>query len=164
MKSIQDAQKDNKISIFRGIKSTIKNMSSSELNFPASENPSSKWRFTWEAQSHVSTLRLILFNTKFKPSSQCNNISINLYVEQSLLTISFFEPEQKPATLIRVPLPRVLIDPESPVHSRAFDDHIEVKFSLLIPVDHPLMSGLDLSEPEGKPASDTLFPFSVNYG
>ncbi|XP_009606956.1 uncharacterized protein [Nicotiana tomentosiformis] len=138
-------------------------MSSSELNFPASQNPSSKWRFTWEAQSHVSTLRLILFNTKFKPSSQCNNISINLYVEQSLLTISFFEPEQKPATLIRVPLPRVLIDPESPVHSRAFDDHIEVKLSLLIPVDHPLMSGLDLSEPEGKPASDTLFPFSVNY-
>ncbi|MCD9558706.1 hypothetical protein HAX54_016240 [Datura stramonium] len=132
--------------------------SSSELVFPASAENPNKWRFTWEAQSHISTLRLILFNPKFKPSSQSTVITVNLSVEQSLLTVTFFE------TTLRVPVPRVLIDPESPVHCRVFDDHIEVKLSLLLPVDHPLISGLELPEPEEeKPASDTFFPFSVNY-
>ncbi|KAG5614238.1 hypothetical protein H5410_014062 [Solanum commersonii] len=141
------------------MESTIKIMSSSsEIVFPAStENPnSSKWRFTWEAQSHTSTLRLILFNPNIKP---CTEITVNLSVEKSLLTVCFVEGDS-----IRVPVPRVLIDPEAPVHCRVFDDHVEVKLSLLLPVDHPLISGLDLSEPEEeKPDSDTFFPFSVNY-
>ncbi|XP_060188131.1 uncharacterized protein LOC132617196 [Lycium barbarum] len=121
----------------------------------SSKNPS-KWGFTWEAQSHISTLRLILFNPKFKPSIQCTNIKVNLIIEQSLLTVNFNE------TSVRVPVPRVLIDPEEPVHFRAFDDHIEVKLSLLLPVNHPLVAGLDLSDPDDKPGSDTCFPFSVN--
>ncbi|XP_006343429.1 uncharacterized protein [Solanum tuberosum] len=132
--------------------------SSSEIVFPAStENPnSSKWRFTWEAQSHTSTLRLILFNSNIK---SCTEITVNLSVEKSLLTVCFVEGDS-----VRVPVPRVLIDPEAPVHCRVFDDHVEVKLSLLLPVDHPLISGLDLSEPEEeKPDSDTFFPFSVNY-
>ncbi|KAJ8549169.1 hypothetical protein K7X08_032876 [Anisodus acutangulus] len=84
-------------------------------------------------------------------------------MEKSLLIVSFFELEVGPETSVRVPVPRVLIDPECPVHVRAFDDYIEVKLSLLLPVDHPLVSGFDLSEPEEKPGSDTCFPFSVNY-
>lgn len=80
-------------------------------------------------------------------------------MEKSLLTLCFSEGES-----VRVPVPRVLIDPEAPIHSRVFDDHVEVKIALLLPVDHPLISGLDLSEPEEeKSDSDTCFPFSVNY-
>lgn len=133
--------------------------SSCELVFPASaENPNcSKWRFTWEAQSHTSILRLIVFNPNIKP---CAEINVKLSVEKSLLTLCFAQGES-----IRVPVPRVLIDPEAPVHCRVFDDHVEVKLALLLPVDHPLISGLDLSETEEeKPDSGTCFPFSVNYG
>ncbi|XP_027770990.1 uncharacterized protein LOC107012720 isoform X2 [Solanum pennellii] len=143
------------------MESTIKIMSSSsEPVFPASTvNPNcSKWRFTWEAQSHTSTLRLILFSSNIKP---CTEITVNLSVEKSLLTVCFVEGDS-----IRVPVPRVLIDPEAPVHCRVFDDHVEIKLALLLPVDHPLISGLDLSEPEPeeeKLDSDTCFPFSVNY-
>lgn len=144
------------------MESTIKIMSSSsEPVFPASTvNPNcSKWRFKWEAQSHTSTLRLILFSSNIKP---CTEITVNLSVEKSLLTVCFVEGDT-----IRVPVPRVLIDPEAPVHCRVFDDHVEIKLALLLPVDHPLISGLDLSEPEPeeeKLDSDTCFPFSVNYG
>ncbi|CAN4116776.1 unnamed protein product [Withania somnifera] len=130
--------------------------SSCELIFPAcaAENPnlnpnSSTWRFTWEAQSHTSTLRLILFNPKAKPSSQC---TVNLCIEQSLLTVTFSEKGDS----IRVPVPRVLIDPESPVHCRVFDDHVEVKLTLLLPVDHPLISDLDLPEPKEKNRSQLI--------
>ncbi|XP_004234605.1 uncharacterized protein [Solanum lycopersicum] len=143
------------------MESTIKIMSSSsEPVFPASTvNPNcSKWRFKWEAQSHTSTLRLILFSSNIKP---CTEITVNLSVEKSLLTVCFVEGDT-----IRVPVPRVLIDPEAPVHCRVFDDHVEIKLALLLPVDHPLISGLDLSEPEPeeeKLDSDTCFPFSVNY-
>ncbi|KAF3635142.1 putative mitochondrial chaperone BCS1-A-like [Capsicum annuum] len=133
--------------------------SSTKLVFPASTiaNPkTTKWQFTWEAQSHTSILRLILFNPNLKP--RCVGISVNLFMEQSLLTV-----EVETGTLLRVRVPRVLIDPEVPVNCRTFDDHIEVKVSLLLPVDHPLVLDLDLHEPEGENSgSDNFFPFSVN--
>lgn len=75
--------------------------------------------------------------------------------------MSFLEGEGQIETLVRVPVPRVLIDPESPLHFRVFDDHIEVKLVLLLPVDHPLVSNFDsILNVEGN--SDELRPFSVD--
>ncbi|KAM7529677.1 hypothetical protein LguiB_033087 [Lonicera macranthoides] len=100
-----------------------------------------KWRFTWESQSHIPTLRLLLFNPVTTPSTQCINLKLNLVIEQSLLAVSFFQDQVEVS--LRVPIPRVLIDVESPVNFRALDNHIEVKLALLLPVDHPLVSSFD---------------------
>nr|GMC66180.1 uncharacterized protein LOC109167581 [Ipomoea batatas]GMD43119.1 uncharacterized protein LOC109167581 [Ipomoea batatas] len=117
-------------------------MCSSEPRLRASENPS-EWRFTWEAQSHVPILRLYLFNPKIKPAAHCAHLRVDAVFEQSLLTVSFFETECQVETSLRVPIPRVVVDFESPVHARTLDDHIEVKLALLLPVDHPLGSNFD---------------------
>lgn len=100
-----------------------------------------KWRFTWESQSHIPTLRLLLFSPVTTPSTQCINLKLNLVIEQSLLAVSFFQDQVEVS--LRVPIPRVLIEVESPVNFRALDDHIEVKLALLLPVDHPLVSSFD---------------------
>lgn len=124
---------------------------SSELR--ASENPR-KWRFTWEAQSHIPTLKLFLFNPNTKPSILCKNLKVELVLEQSVLRVSWSESESESESevLLGVPLPRVLIDAESPVQFRALDDHVEVKLVLLLPVDHPIVANFDsvlsLSEDE----------------
>ncbi|XP_031107214.1 uncharacterized protein LOC116011922 [Ipomoea triloba] len=117
-------------------------MCSSEPRLRATENPS-EWRFTWEAQSHVPILRLYLFNANIKPAVHCAHLRVDAVFEQSLLTVSFFETECQIETSLRVPIPRVVVDFESPVHSRTLDDHIEVKLALLLPVDHPLGSNFD---------------------
>ncbi|XAR73833.1 hypothetical protein NMG60_11007934 [Bertholletia excelsa] len=115
--------------------------------FGACENPW-KWRFTWEAQSHIPSLKLLLFNYDINPSNHCKNLQVS--IEQSLLIASWFEGEDKVS--LRVPIPRVLIDAESPVQYRALYDHIEVKLVLLLPVDHPILANLgsvlSLSEDE----------------
>lgn len=128
----------------------------------AAEDPS-MWRFIWEAQSHTSILRLLLFNPNTKPSAQCRDLKLSLLPQQSLLTVSFLEGEGLIETLVRVPVPRVLIDPESPLRFRVFDDHIEVKLVLLLPVDHPLVSDFDsiLNIEEN---NDELRPLSVDSG
>uniref|UniRef100_A0A5B7ALF7 Uncharacterized protein n=1 Tax=Davidia involucrata TaxID=16924 RepID=A0A5B7ALF7_DAVIN len=124
-----------------------------------SKNPR-KWRFTWEAQSHIPTLRLFIFNLNAKPSTQCKNLKIILVLEQSLLVASWFEEEVEVS--LRVPIPRVLIDVESPVNFRALDDHVEVKLVLLLPVDHPILTNFeDESHPENV-FSDDLLPLSVD--
>ncbi|XP_059640302.1 uncharacterized protein LOC132282594 [Cornus florida] len=115
-------------------------MSSSELRI--FENPR-KWRFTWEAQSHIPTLRLFLFNPNSKPSTQCKNLNVNLVLQQSLLIVSWSEEEEELEISLRVPIPRALVDVESPVHFRALDDHIDVKLVLLLPVDHPIFTNLE---------------------
>ncbi|KAF5960983.1 hypothetical protein HYC85_002192 [Camellia sinensis] len=124
---------------------------SSELR--ASENPR-KWRFTWEAQSHIPTLKLFLFNPNTKPSILCKNLKVELVLEQYLLRVSWSESESESESevLLGVPLPRVLIDAESPVQFRALDDHVEVKLVLLLPVDHPIVANFDsvLSLSEGE--------------
>ncbi|KAK4383086.1 hypothetical protein Sango_2809800 [Sesamum angolense] len=122
---------------------------------------SSSWRFTWEAQSHTPILRLLLFNPKMKPSAQCRDLKLSFLREQSLLTVSFLDDDAQIETSVRVPVPRVLVDPESPLQVRAFDDHIEVKLVLLLPVDHPLVSDFDsvLSSEENK---DELLPLSID--
>ncbi|GFQ04027.1 hypothetical protein PHJA_002546600 [Phtheirospermum japonicum] len=98
------------------------------------------WWFTWEAQSHTSILRLLLLNPNTNPSTQCGDLKLSLLPQQSLLTVSFLERESLVETLVRVPVPRVLVDADSPIHLKVFDDHIEVKLVLLLPVDHPLVS------------------------
>lgn len=121
------------------------------------------WRFTWEAQSHTPILRLLLFNPSIKPSAQCRDLKLSLVPEKSLLTVSFLEAEGQIETSVRVLVPRVLIDPESPTRFRLFDDHIEVKLVLLLPVDHPLVSDFD-SILDNEENGDVLRPFSVDSG
>ncbi|KAF7809697.1 DUF2351 family protein [Senna tora] len=101
---------------------------------------SRKWRYTWEAQSHIPTLRLLLFARNANPSLQCHNLNVQLHLSQSFVVVSWFE--DTPVSL-RVPIPRVLVDVESPLSFRALDDHIEVKLLLLLPVDHPIVSSFD---------------------
>ncbi|KAF3440718.1 hypothetical protein FNV43_RR19004 [Rhamnella rubrinervis] len=103
------------------------------------ENPR-KWRFTWEAQSHIPTLRLFLFDSCTKPSTQCQNLNVNVSLKQSLVLVTWCQDTQ---VSLRVPIPRVLVDSESPVSFRALEDHIEVKLVLLLPVDHPIVSSFD---------------------
>ncbi|XP_047974649.1 uncharacterized protein LOC125216907 [Salvia hispanica] len=104
---------------------------------------SSCWQFAWEAQSHASILRLLLFKANTKPSAQCTDLKLSFHPQKSLLTVSFRGCEGQTETSVRVPVPRVLIDPESPLNFRVFDDHIEVKLVLLLPIDHPLVSNFD---------------------
>lgn len=124
---------------------------------------SSCWQFTWEAQSHASILRLLLFNPNTKPSVQCRDLKVSFHPQKSLLTVSFCEGEGKIETSVRVPVPRVLIDPDSPLHFRAFDDHIDVKLVLLLPVNHPLVSKFD-SLLSAEESSDEIRPLSVDSG
>lgn len=69
---------------------------------------------------------------------------------------------------IRVPVPPVLIDAESPPNFRAFEDHIEVKFVLLLPVDHPIILNfdnvLDFSEERGNSNSKASKSLSMDSG
>lgn len=113
-----------------------------------------KWRFTWEAQSHIPTLKLLVFNPNTKPPIQCHDLKVNLLLEQSLLTVTWFEVS------LRVPIPRVLIDAESPLQFRALDDHIEVKLVLLLPVDHPILTSLDslLNLSDDESHRETAYP------
>ncbi|KAH1058840.1 hypothetical protein GYH30_003082 [Glycine max] len=107
-----------------------------------SDSEQQGWRYTWEAQSHIPTLRLTLFpNDKtLNPSLQCKDLAVDLHSSHSFLTLtaSFLS--------LRVPLPAVLVDGDSPVAFRPLSDHIEVKLLLLLPVDHPILSALDLSQ------------------
>lgn len=128
-----------------------------------------KWRFTWEAQSQIPTFKLLLFNpdSNTKPSTQCHDLKVNLLLQESLLTLTWFEAGAEVS--LRVPIPRVLVDPESPLQCRALDDHIEVKLVLLLPVDHPILTSLDsvlnLSDDESRrresPCPDYSRPLSM---
>lgn len=113
------------------------------------------WRYTWEAQSHIPTLKLCLFNTFIESATQFSDLKVTLVMEQFLLLVSFRNGEAE--TSLRVPIPRILIDHESPVYFRAHNDHIEVKLVLLLPVDHPLVS-------EFGSVSDDFLPLSTDSG
>lgn len=131
------------------------------------ENPR-KWRFTWEAQSHHPTLKLFLFNRQADHKSHCRCLDVSLNSRQSKIHVSFVADGDE-LVLLGVPVPRVLIDDESPLSFRAMDDHIEVKVTLLLPVDHPIVSNFDsmlsLSEdPGGSPVSDDVEPLSMDTG
>ncbi|KAJ6990650.1 hypothetical protein NC653_019037 [Populus alba x Populus x berolinensis] len=108
---------------------------------------------------------LFLFNSQSKPS--VHHLQAQLNLSKSHLLVAFTENEETSEVSIRVPIPRVLIDPESPVNAKASDDHIEVKLVLLLPVDHPLVSTFDLlnlsdDESERNEDLDLLNPFIMD--
>ncbi|XP_004289121.1 PREDICTED: uncharacterized protein LOC101309100 [Fragaria vesca subsp. vesca] len=104
---------------------------------------STEWRFTWESQSHIPTLRLFLFNSSTNsstnPSTQCHNLTVHLSLPHSLLLLTWTAAADAAVVSLCVPMPRVLLDDESPVSFKALDDHIEVKLALLLPVDHSIV-------------------------
>lgn len=109
------------------------------------QNPKTerKWRYTWEAQSHSPNLRLFLFDSETNPKSHCKSLNVSVLPEKSQLLVTWIGcSEAEDGVSLRVPVPRVLLDAESPVKFKALDDHIEVRLVLLLPVDHPLVSGL----------------------
>ncbi|XP_027347534.1 uncharacterized protein LOC113858932 [Abrus precatorius] len=111
-----------------------------------------RWRYTWEAQSHIPTLRLMLFpqNKTLIPSLQCHNLNVHLHSSHSFLILTFS------SLSLRVPLPSVLVDADSPITFRPLSDHIQVKLVLLLPVDHPVLSTLNLSQTSPPHASVPL--------
>ncbi|KAJ9561936.1 hypothetical protein OSB04_007096 [Centaurea solstitialis] len=111
---------------------------------PAIKNPR-KWRFTWESNSHVPILRLYLFNPTTKPSSECTNLKVDLLCDKSLVKVTWLQSNET-AESLWVPIPRVLIDAGSPINLRALDDHIEAKFVLILPVDHPIVSNFGFED------------------
>lgn len=104
------------------------------------QNPR-KWRYTWEAQSHIPLLKLFIFSPEINPITHCNHLNVDLKFEKSLLLLNYSKDENSPNSIsLLVPLPRVLVDLDSPLNFRAFDDHIQVKIPLLLSVDHPIVS------------------------
>ncbi|PKA56714.1 hypothetical protein AXF42_Ash012844 [Apostasia shenzhenica] len=114
---------------------------------PEDSKSTRRWRFTWEALAHIPTLRLYLFNPELRDlSDKCHAIGASLSLHESLLLVSWSLDEDGSgggvAVALRVPIPRVLIDPGCPVDVRATGDHIEAKLALLLPVDHPVVTEL----------------------
>ncbi|XP_051141400.1 uncharacterized protein LOC127258565 [Andrographis paniculata] len=128
---------------------------------PPTTAASGNWRFTWEAQSRTPILRLLLFKPGVKPSAQCRDLKLSLLPEKSFLELSFWESDVRMEAIVRVPLPRVLVDPEAALQVKAFDDHIEVKLVLLLPVDHPIVSEFD-SILNFEEKGDALPPLSLD--
>ncbi|VYS58720.1 unnamed protein product [Arabidopsis thaliana] len=116
------------------------------------QNPKTQrtWRYTWEAQSHSPNLRLFLFDSKTNPKIHCKSLNVSTIVGKSQLLVTWINEEDEEAASkeeivsLLVPIPRVLLDTESPVNFKALDDHIEVRLVLLLPVDHPLVSDFNL--------------------
>ncbi|ONK66251.1 uncharacterized protein A4U43_C06F5780 [Asparagus officinalis] len=104
----------------------------------SSLNPKKQWRFTFETLAHIPTLRLYLFNPNVNPSTQCLSLDSDLQLSRSLLVVSWIDSEKPEGVSVRVPIPRVLIDPESGSEVRVRDDCIEIKMRLVLPVDHPV--------------------------
>ncbi|XP_072978648.1 uncharacterized protein [Typha angustifolia] len=113
-----------------------------------------QWRFTWEILAHIPTLRLYLFHPEIDPSAQCFDLHASLRFEESLLLVSFVHGEAE--VRLRVPVPRVLIDPSCLIGCCAKVDHIEMKLALVLPVDHPLVAEFCAAH-----GSEQLLPLSL---
>ncbi|ONK80574.1 uncharacterized protein A4U43_C01F19340 [Asparagus officinalis] len=72
------------------------------------------------------------------PSTQCLSLDSDLQMSRSLLIVSWIDSEKSKGVSVRVPIPRVLIDPGSGSEVRVRDDCIEIKMQLVLPVDHPV--------------------------
>ncbi|KAF6144203.1 hypothetical protein GIB67_004876 [Kingdonia uniflora] len=113
----------------------------------APQNP--KWRYTWETLASIPNLRLFLFNPNINPANQCKDLKVSLNFEESLLLVSWNEETTPRANgsadfLLKIPIPRVLVDLSSLVDFRATEDHIGVKLVLVVPINHPLLMNFDL--------------------
>ena len=101
-----------------------------------------QWRYTWEALAHLPLLRLYLFPRPALSSPFPSDLRADLRLQGSLLHLSFSLPGDGAAVALRVPVPRVLVDPSAPVECRATDagDHLELRLALVLPVDHPVVA------------------------
>ncbi|XP_021714576.1 uncharacterized protein LOC110682538 [Chenopodium quinoa] len=103
------------------------------------QNPK-KWRYTWEAQSHIPLLKLFIFSPEINPITHCIDLNVDLKFEKSLLILTWKHNKSPNPVSLFVPLPRVLVDLDNPLYFSALDDHIQVKIPLLLSVDHPIVS------------------------
>ncbi|KAL6629206.1 hypothetical protein ACP70R_028971 [Stipagrostis hirtigluma subsp. patula] len=96
-----------------------------------------QWRYTWEALAHLPLLRLYLIP---RPglSAAPSDPRADLRLDDALLLLSFSLGGG--AVSLRVPVPRVLVDPSAPVECRFAVDHVEVRLALVLPVDHPVVA------------------------
>ncbi|KAG8076723.1 hypothetical protein GUJ93_ZPchr0006g45172 [Zizania palustris] len=95
-----------------------------------------QWQYTWETLAHLPLLRLYLFYPAL--SAAPADLRTDLRLDESLLILSFSLAGGPVA--LRVPVPRVLVDPSAPPECRAAGDHIEVRLTLVLPVDHPVVA------------------------
>uniref|UniRef100_A0ACD5VAB3 Uncharacterized protein n=3 Tax=Avena sativa TaxID=4498 RepID=A0ACD5VAB3_AVESA len=98
-----------------------------------------KWQYTWETLAHLPLLRLYLFHPALSAAALVSGLRADLRLDASLLLLSFSLPGAGPVSL-RVPVPRVLVDPSAPPECRAVGDHLEVRLTLVLPVDHPVVA------------------------
>uniref|UniRef100_A0A804P553 Ubiquitin-conjugating enzyme E2C-binding protein n=1 Tax=Zea mays TaxID=4577 RepID=A0A804P553_MAIZE len=108
----------------------------------AASAPRRQWRYTWEALTHLPLLRLYLFPRPAFSSSFPSDLRADLRLQGSLLHLSFSLPGDGATIALRVPVPRVLIDPSAPFECRAAaaGDHLELLLALVLPVDHPVVA------------------------
>ncbi|KAF5791313.1 putative ubiquitin-conjugating enzyme E2-binding protein [Helianthus annuus] len=136
-------------------------MTPSEHLLPATKNPNPRnWKFTWESNSHVPILKLYLFNPNTNPISQCIDLKVSILFHKSLLQLTWIDNNQSQS--LWVPIPRVLIDADSPISFRALDDHIEVKLVLVLPVDHPIVSNFDFEGGQDAALDDDCQPLQLD--
>ncbi|TVU33515.1 hypothetical protein EJB05_25338, partial [Eragrostis curvula] len=108
-----------------------------------------QWRYTWEALGHLPLLRLYLFPRPALPDVVPSGLRADLRLDDSLLLLSFSLAGD--AVSLRVPVPRVLVDPSAPVECRAAGDHVEVRLALVLPVDHPVVAAAFPPPPGAEP-------------
>ncbi|CAN6230216.1 unnamed protein product [Urochloa humidicola] len=117
--------------------------SAAAVSAPGGDHPRRReWRYTWEALGHLPLLRLYLFHRPaLSAAIPSGGLRADLRLEDSLLLISFsLAGEGAAPVTLRVPVPRVLVDPSAPVECRAAGDHVEVRLALVLPVDHPVVA------------------------
>ncbi|KAI4331173.1 hypothetical protein MLD38_029383 [Melastoma candidum] len=107
------------------------------------------WVYTWESQAQIPALKLFLFNpclNNHPLPDLCLNPSVHLLPSRGslLLSLTFcLRGSSSRRVELVVPSPSaVLIDPDVPPSFRVLHDHFEVRLSLLLPVDHPVVHDL----------------------
>ncbi|KAJ0041245.1 hypothetical protein Pint_28390 [Pistacia integerrima] len=95
------------------------------------------------------------------------DLKVILNLSQSHVVITWIhQQETLNEVSLLAPLPKVLIDFDSPISYRALSDHIEVKLLLLLPVDHPIVSSIDsvlyLTEDVRIASSDVATPLVMD--
>ncbi|KAF0895942.1 hypothetical protein E2562_018017 [Oryza meyeriana var. granulata] len=109
-----------------------------------------QWRYTWETLAHLPLLRLYLFHPALSAAST-DHLRADLRLDDSLLVLSFSLAGEPVA--LRVPVPRVLVDPSAPPEFRAAGDHVEVRLALVLPVDHPVVAAAFPPPPGTEPVA-----------
>lgn len=133
-------------------------MSSSSA--PSPLNPGTHpWRFTWETFPHIPTLRLYLFRSPTPTSLSVRSAS--LQTDRSLLFVSL-SYQNGDIVRLEIPVPRVLIELDKEIQCVVRSDHVEIKLSLVLPVDHPVV--LRYRASIGFNEDENAVPISLNDG